>query len=164
MASHSSAYALAPHPRNIPDEVIERIAADGGVIMVNFYPPFLRHDLVAGSIALYAESRTLMVELRDELAVEEELQRRHGRVKDTGDVGDVVDHIEHIARIGGIDCVGLGSDFDGVDLVPDGLEDVSCYPNITEELLRRDWTEPDVRKVLGDNALRVLEAAEDAAG
>jgi membrane dipeptidase len=75
-----------------------------------------------------------------------------------------VDHIEHIVRIGSVDNVGLGSDYDGVDLFPVGLEDVSCYSNITEELLRRGWVEEDVRKVLGENALRVLEAVEDAAG
>lgn len=163
MASHSSAFALAPHPRNIPDDVIRRIADNGGVIMVNFYPPFLLRDLAAESIEMFAESRVLMAELGDELAVDEELQRRRGDVTDTGSVGDVVDHIEHIARIGGVNHVGLGSDFDGVDLLPIGLEDVSCYPNITEELLRRDWSEPDIRKVLGENALRVLEAVEDTA-
>lgn len=164
MASHSNASALAPHPRNIPDDVIERIAANGGVMMVNFYPPFLLADLAATSIEMFAEGRRLMAELGDERAVEEELRRRRGRPQDTGNVGDVVDHVEHIARVGGIDHVGLGSDFDGIDLVPAGLEDVSCYPNITEELLRRHWSEADIRKVLGENALRVLEAVEQTAG
>lgn len=163
MASHSSAYALAPHPRNIPDDVISRVAENGGIVMVNFYPPFVLADLADRSLGMLKDSRTLMAELGDEQAVDEELLRRWGTVDNTGDVGTIVDHIEHIARVAGIDHVGLGSDFDGVDLLPSGLEDASCYPNITAELLRRGWTEPDVRKVLGENALRVLQAVEDAA-
>ncbi len=91
------------------------------------------------------------------------LEERWADVDYTGDVGTIVDHIEHVARVAGVDHVGLGSDFDGVDMVPAGLEDVSCYPNITVELLRRGWHETDVRKVLGDNALRVLAAVGDAA-
>jgi membrane dipeptidase len=163
MASHSSAYALAPHPRNVPDDVILRIADNGGVIMVNFYPPFVLPDLAARSLNMREESRTLMAELGDEQAVDKELLHRWGKVEDTGNVGTIVNHIEHIARVAGTDHVGLGSDFDGVDLLPVGLEDASCYPNITAELLRRGWGEPDVRKVLGENALRVLQAVEDAA-
>jgi membrane dipeptidase len=79
---------------------------------------------------------------------------------DRGTVADVVDHIEHIARVAGVDHVGIGSDFDGVDALPVGLEDVSCYPAITAELLSREWDESDIRKVLGGNALRVLGAAD----
>jgi membrane dipeptidase len=82
---------------------------------------------------------------------------------ETATLLDVVDHIEHVASVAGVDHVGLGSDFDGVELLPEGLEDVSRFPAITAELLRRGWTEPDVRKVLGDNALRVLRAAEQTA-
>lgn len=164
MASHSSAYALAPHPRNVPDDVIARVAANDGVIMVNFYSPFVLPDLAARSIDMFAEGRKLMAELGDEQAVDDELTRRWGKVESVGNVGTIADHIEHIARVGGVDHVGIGSDFDGVDLLPEGLEDASCYPNITAELLRRGWTEPDIGKVLGENALRVLEAVEDAAG
>ena len=76
----------------------------------------------------------------------------------------VVDHIEHIAEVAGVDSVGLGSDFDGMTMAPVGLEDVSCYPAITDELLGRSWSEGDIRKVLGANALRVLEAAHAVAG
>ena len=77
---------------------------------------------------------------------------------------DVVDHIEYIARLGGIDHVGIGSDFDGVDILPDGLHDVTTYPAISFELLERGWSEPDIRKVLGENALRALANAEEMAG
>ena len=163
MASHSSAYALAPHPRNIPDQVIARVADNGGVIMVNFYSPFLLPELVDKSFDMFAEGRALMAELDDERAVDEAMQLQWAAVSNTGTVGDVVDHIEHIARVAGVGHVGLGSDFDGVDMLPEGLEDVSCYPNITTELLRRGWDETDVRKVLGDNVLRVLAAVEAAA-
>ncbi len=163
LASHSSAYALAPHPRNIPDDVIYRVADNNGVIMVNFYSPFVLPELAAQSLNMFEEGRALMAELGDERAVDEAMQLRWAAVGDTGTVADVVNHIEHIANIGGVDHVGLGSDFDGVDMLPEGLEDVSCYPNITAELLRRGWGEDDVRKVLGDNVLRVLAAVEDAA-
>ena len=91
------------------------------------------------------------------------LADRWSDVEETGDVAVIVDHIEHVAAVGGVDHVGLGSDFDGVDLLPEGLEDVSCYPNITTELLRRGWEEPDIRKILGENAVRVLAAVEAAA-
>lgn len=164
MASHSSAFALAPHPRNVPDEIIARVGENGGVIMVNFYPPFLLRDLAARSMGMVEESRRLMTDLGDERLVEEELERSWGTVDDAGEVGTVVDHIEHITQVAGVDHVGLGSDFDGVDLLPRGLEDASCYPNITVELLHRGWNEPDIRKVLGENALRVLQAIEDGAG
>jgi membrane dipeptidase len=164
VASHSSAYTIAPHPRNVPDDVIVRVADNGGVIMVNFYPPFLLPDLAVRSLGMFEQGRQLMAELGDERAVDEELQRRWGDVTDKGNVSTIVDHVEHVARIAGVAHVGLGSDFDGVDMLPEGLEDVSCYPNITAELLRRGWIESDIRKVLGDNALRVLEAVEAAAG
>lgn len=164
MASHSSAYALAPHPRNVPDDVIARVAENGGVIMVNFYAPFVLPELAVRAMGMFDQGRALMAELGDESAVDEALRKQWGSVGNTGDVGNVVDHIEHIAKVGGVDHVGLGSDFDGVDMLPDGLEDVSCYPNITAELLRRGWRESEVRQVLGDNALRVLAAVEDAAG
>lgn len=164
MASHSSAYTLAPHPRNVPDDVIARVAENNGVIMVNFYPPFVLPELAARSLDLFEEGRRLMAELGDEKAVDKVLEARWADVEYTGDVGVIADHIEHVARVGGVDHVGLGSDFDGVDMLPEGLEDVSCYPNVTVELLRRGWLEPDIRKVLGENALRVLEAVEEAAG
>jgi membrane dipeptidase len=163
IASHSSAFALAPHPRNVPDEVISGVAAKGGVIMVNFYPPFVLPQLTQRSLIMLEEGRQLMAELGDEQLVDEELRRRWGAVTDTGTVGTIVDHIEHIARVAGVDHVGLGSDFDGIDMVPTGLEDVSCFPNITAELLRRRWSEADIRKVLGVNALRVLAQVEELA-
>ena len=164
IASHSSAFALAAHPRNVPDDVIAAVGDNDGLIMVNFYPPFIVPELVERSIRLYDEARQLLAETGDEQVVEEAMAARWGRMGARGSVATVVDHIEHIARVGGVDHVGLGSDFDGVDMLPVGLEDVSCFPNITAEMLRRGWDEPEIYKVLGENVLRVMEAVEAVAG
>ena len=167
IASHSSAFALAPHPRNVPDDVIEMIAAGGGVVMVTFVPAFLVYETALLDVDMFEESRQLRAQFApdDEAgfsAASKELEL--GREVAVGSVTDVVDHIEYIARLGGIDHVGIGSDFDGVDLLPDGLHDVTTYPTISLELLERGWSEPDIRKVLGENALRALANAEEMAG
>lgn len=164
IASHSSAFAIAPHPRNVPDDVIAAVGESGGVVMVCFYPPFVVPDTARVATQLLASEQ----ELREAGVSEEDIGRRHDRFweehpPEVGSVSDVVDHIEYVAYLAGIDHVGIGSDFDGMSLTPVGLEDVSCYPNITAELIRRDWREPDIRKVLGENALRALEAAERVA-
>lgn len=160
IASHSSAFALAPHPRNVPDDVLEMVGAGGGVVMVNFYPAFVVESAAHAARAMVDEARELMEDASDEAYVEEEMARRVRRRLNRGTVADVVDHIEHVARVAGTDHVGLGSDFDGIEITPAGLEDVSCYPAITTELLTRGWGEAEIRKVLGGNAERVLEAAE----
>ncbi len=157
--SHSSAAAIAPHPRNVPDDVLERVAANGGVVMVNFYPGFVVASAARTSLAMFAEARRLRPSFADEAAFEEELRRRReARPMDRGTVADVADHVEHIARVAGVDHVGIGSDFDGIDLTPEGLEDVAAYPNLTRELLDRGWAEEEVLRILGGNALRVLRA------
>ena len=164
IASHSSAYALAAHPRNVPDDVLRRMEDNGGVVMVNFYPGFVVPELTERASAMMSASRVLLERLGDDEAVASALADRFPVPSDTGHVTVVVDHIEHIARVAGVDHVGLGSDFDGVDMLPTGLEDVTCYPNITAELLRRGWSEIDVRKVLGENVLRVMDAVAEVAG
>ncbi len=165
IASHSCAAALAPHPRNVPDDILEQIGQRGGVIMVAFFPGFLVPSTAATMLDLFATWRSIRAKHgRDEVAIAAEIDRMEtGLDVDRGSVDDVVDHIEHIAAVAGVDAVGLGSDFDGMTMTPQGLEDVSCYPAITAELLRRSWSEREIRKVLGDNALRVLEAAEAVA-
>ena len=164
VASHSSTAALASHPRNIPDDVLEAIGRSGGVVMINFYPGFLIAESAEKSLDLFAEARRLHAELNDDGAVEEAMRRMaEDDPMEPGSVTDVVDHIEHAVRVAGVDHVGFGSDFDGIDVVPAGLEDVSCYPNITAELLGRGWDEQAIRKVLGENALRVLRDAEQVA-
>jgi membrane dipeptidase len=167
IASHSSTYALAPHPRNVPDDVLEMVAATRSVVMITFVPAFVVSSTAVAFVDMFDEMRRLRSRFDpdDEAGYQEAYRQQFGAMElDRGTVADVVDHIEHAASVAGVDHVGLGSDFDGTEHVPAGLDDVSTYPSITEELLRRGWTEPDIRKVLGENALRVLEEAELAAG
>ncbi len=159
MASHSGARAIAPHPRNVPDDVLETVADNNGVVMVNFFPPFVLAESAAQMVEMFQEARELRGAFDTDEAFEAEMARRlHERQIARGTVADVVDHVEHVASVAGVDHVGLGSDFDGIEVTPVGLEDVSTYPAITVELIERGWSEPDIRKVLGENALRVLAA------
>lgn len=161
MASHSGALALASHPRNVPDDVLELVAANGGVVMVNFYPAFVTEAAAGHGEGRFGLARELQERLGDDAAVEAELARLLAEDPyPVVTVADVVDHIDYIARVAGADHVGLGSDFDGIDATPVGLEDVSTYPAITVELLKRGWDEAAIRQVLGENALRVLAAAD----
>jgi membrane dipeptidase len=164
IASHSSAFALAPHPRNVPDDVLALVAKNGGVVLVNFYPGFLTPEGGRAS--------------KDFVKAYKELQRRYPKDAEFKEayaqwkrehpipiatIHDVVDHIEHIIKVAGIDHVGLGSDYDGIGAVPRQLEDVSTYPYITQELLNRGHSREEIHKILGGNALRVLRAAEAVA-
>jgi membrane dipeptidase len=163
IASHSSAFAVASHPRNVPDDVLKLIAKNGGVVMVNFYPGFITEEAARAQ----KDSVKTYRELKKQYAKEAEFKAAWRQWKQehpipTGSVHDVCDHIEHIIKVAGVDHVGLGSDFDGIDMVPRQLEDVSTYPYITQELLNRGHSPPDIRKVLGENTLRVLRAAETA--
>jgi membrane dipeptidase len=164
IASHSSAFALANHPRNVPDDVLKLVAKNGGVVMVNFYPAFIMPEGARAMKEMFQVGR----ELKKKYAKEEEWreafaqwQREHSFP--TGTVHNVVDHIEHIIKVAGVDHVGLGSDYDGIGSTPKQLEDVSCYPYITQELLNRGYSREDIHKVLGGNVLRVLRAAEGVA-
>ena len=164
ICSHSSADALASHPRNVPDAMLRAIAANGGVVMINFFPGFVvassaatlreglarKHELMASGVKGEALSKA-MSDWRAKIALAR------------GTVEDVCDHVEHVARVAGVDHVGLGSDFDGIPVTPLGLEDASKYPAITAELLARGWSEADVRKLLGGNVLRALRQAEEVA-
>ena len=163
IASHSSAYALAPHPRNVPDDVLKLVAKNGGVIMVNFYPGFITAEAARigkESVHKYRELKTQYPKETDFKVAWK--QWKNERPIPSGSIHDVVDHIEHIGKVAGFDHVGLGSDFDGIDLVPQQLEDVSAYPLITQELLNRGHSAETIRKVLGENTLRVLRAEEAA--
>jgi membrane dipeptidase len=164
IASHSSAFALAPHPRNVPDDVLKLVAANGGVVMVNFYAGFID----AKAAKALAEGTEALQKLREEHKGAEAYRRAKAawwaeNVLGRGSLAQVLDHIEHIARVAGVDHVGLGSDFDGIDQTPEGLEDVSAFPRLTQGLLDRGWRDEDVLKVLGANARRVLRGAEQAA-
>lgn len=162
IASHSNAAALAPHPRNIPDDVLVAVGERGGVVMTVFFPGFVVRSTAEVMTGMFSEWRRIRVELEgDESAIAATMDEIESSLDvDRGTVADVVDHIEYLAEIVGVDGVGLGSDFDGMSMTPVGLEDVSAYPRITEELLERGWSESDVRKVLGENTKRVLRHAE----
>lgn len=161
IASHSNAYTLAPHPRNIPDDVLREIGDRGGVVMVVFYPGFLVAESAVAANQMFDDHRALREQFAgDEKRIAIEWESLESQTElERGSVDDLVDHVEYISGLAGVDAVGLGSDFDGMPLTPVGLEDVSSYPSITDELLRRGWAESDIRKVLGENTLRVLEAA-----
>lgn len=164
IASHSSAFALAQHPRNVPDDVLKKLAANGGIVMINFYSGFIVPESARARKEMFEVGR----KLRKQFPKKEEFQAaldqwRREHPAPTGSVHDVVDHIEHVITVAGIDHVGLGSDFDGIDSAPKQLEDVAAYPFITQELLNRGYDEPQIRKVLGGNLLRVLRRAQAVA-
>jgi membrane dipeptidase len=159
--SHSSARALADHPRNVPDSILARLPRNGGVVMVTFVPGFISPQLVAQDRQLAAETARLQAANPDPAAVRAGLEAwraAHPRPKAT--IGQVADHIEHVRKVAGIDHVGIGSDFDGVTELPEGIRDVSDFPAVFAELARRGWTDAELRKLAGENVLRALRQAE----
>ena len=164
IASHSSVFALADHPRNVPDDVLELVKKNDGVVMVNFYPGFLTPEGARLTRDMFQVGRDLKAKYPDEKEFDAAMkQYRQEHPIPPASVQDVVDHIEHVIKVAGVDHVGLGSDYDGINATPKGLEDVSCYPTITQELLNRGYGKEDIQKVLGLNMLRVLRAAERVA-
>jgi len=163
--SHSSARAICDHPRNVPDDILREVTANGGVVMVNFYPNFLVPEGGKQATELYALQRTLEdAHPGDMKAVEagmNEYRKSHPLPKAT--IKLVADHVDHVKQVAGVDHVGIGSDFDGIDITPEGLEDVSKYPALTAELLSRGWSDEDVKKFLGLNVLRAMRQAEAVA-
>lgn len=163
IASHSSARALCDSPRNLSDDQLRAIAANGGVVMVNFFAAYIDPKFRDAARTVYREHAA-------ELAAAEKDGTHTAKMNETYRKLDegiphppitvLIDHIEHIAKVAGVDHVGLGSDFDGVSALPVGLEGMDGLPKITLELLRRGWSDDDVKKVLGENFLRVLTAAE----
>jgi membrane dipeptidase len=158
--SHSSAFALVDHPRNVPDAILQRMNANGGVVMVTFIPAFVSKEAREWGRGL--EDATGSVSGTADLArLEAEYEKIHGPAP-KATLSQVADHIEHVAKVAGVDHVGIGSDFAGVAM-PVGLEDVSRYPYLFAELIRRGWTDADLRKLAGENVIRVLERAEAVA-
>jgi len=164
--SHSSARALADHPRNVPDDILAELKRNGGVVMINFYSGFLEPSSAQAMRGMFEVRRRFTEQYPNDAAAAQrayaDWQRQNPITR--GSVGTAADHIDHVVRVAGIDHVGLGSDFDGVTSLPEGLEDVSRYPNLTAELLRRGYSEADVRKILGGNILRVMRQVESVAG
>lgn len=160
--SHSSARTIADHPRNVPDEILRRLPANGGVVMINFFSGFVVPESAANIRDFFEVRRKIESEFGiDTPASKNELVKwRSSHPIYPGDAAVVVEHIHHVAKTAGIDHVGLGSDFDGIEVVPKGLEDVSKYPVITELLLRKGYSQADIHKILSGNMLRVMKACD----
>ena len=158
--SHSSARAICDVPRNVPDEILKRLKANGGVVMVTFVAGFIDPAVAAVQIPAMAEinKRSAGKSLEEREKIEEEIL---GKVQvPKVSIAKVADHIEHIRKVAGVEHVGLGGDYDGNSLWPEGLSDVSMYPNLFAELIRRGWSDRDLKLLAGENALRALEQAE----
>jgi membrane dipeptidase len=172
--SHSSARALCDHPRNVPDDILARLAGNRGVCMVTFVPSFVSPECWDWERELTAEMERRGADPW-ELSARDRLRRElaaagpqspatlAGATLPRATLAQVAAHIEHVREVAGLDHVGLGGDFDGTDQLPDGLTDVSCYPALLAELLSRGWTEDDCAKLAGGNILRVMHEAEVAA-
>ena len=160
--SHSSARALNDVPRNVPDNVLQLLPKNGGVVMVTFVPGFLSPNVAAWNKLQDAERDRLTKQNPNDAATVtrgvDEWTAAHPSPRAT--LSEAADHIDHIRKVAGIDHIGLGSDFDGITAVPFGLEDVSTYPALIAELLRRGYKDDEVRKILGQNVLRVMREAE----
>jgi membrane dipeptidase len=168
--SHSSARALVDHPRNVPDDILRSVAANGGVVMVNFAPGYVS-DARNRWDADQAAERTrfnsppyvglYIGQPERAKAALADWEQKHPRPATT--LAQVADHVDHIKQVAGVDHVGLGSDFDGIGDAPVGLDGVDRYPALLEELMRRGWTDADVAKLAGENVLRVMAATEKVA-
>ena len=164
ISSHSGAYAVAAHPRNVPDDVLREIARNGGVVMVVFFSGYIHPEGARSMADYFQQERALKQQYPDP----EEFKAawtawNQAHPTPPGTVHTVVDHIDHIVRVAGIDHVGLGSDYEGAKRFPAQLEDVSGYPYITQELLNRGYSQPDIHKIMGGNLLRALRRAEQVA-
>jgi membrane dipeptidase len=163
--SHSSARALCDVPRNVPDDVLELVGRTGGVVMVTFVPSFVAVEGAEFNQVFWAESRRARAEHPDDpeavrTAMDAWFEANPGP---PATVSDVADHIDHVREVAGIDHIGIGSDFDGAPTMPDGLEDVSRYPALFEELASRSYGDEDLSKIAGQNVLRVMREVEHTA-
>jgi membrane dipeptidase len=171
IASHSSARAINGHPRNMNDDMLRAVARNGGVVNVNFYASFIdparRRGMARVDTAMREVNRTLRAQGLPAPRIAERARfvrdSMLAAIPDTP-LSVLLDHFEHIAKVAGVDHVGIGSDFDGVDALPVGMEDVTRLPRLVQGLLDRGFSEADVRKIVGGNMLRVMEQAIDAAG
>lgn len=163
--SHSSARAVTAHPRNVPDAVLRQMAGNGGIVMVTFVPGFVSEAVRASGAARGAEmTRLTALNPGDPTAVKAGMDAWNAaNPAPKATMEDVIAHIQHVRDVAGIDHVGLGGDYDGVDSLPVGLEGVDGYPRLLAELMRRGWSEADIRKISGENLLRVMRAVERVA-
>jgi membrane dipeptidase len=161
--SHSSARALTDHVRNVPDSILQRLPKNGGVVMVTFVPAFVSQEVADWEAASGAEARRLET-------VGDSVERKRladawmaAHPRPGAALSQVADHFDHVRKVAGVDHVAVGSDFDGITETVVGLEDVSTFPQLFAELIRRGWSDDDLRKLAGKNLLRVLRAAESTA-
>jgi membrane dipeptidase len=162
--SHSSARAIADVPRNVPDDILARVKANGGVVMVTFVAAFVSPEIARASLPAYAEFKRRSAGVTDLAEVERIMREEFAKVKaPKATLAQVADHLEHVRKVAGPDHVGLGGDYDGNDNWPVGLEDVSKYPDLFAELVRRGWSDEDLKKLASGNILRVMREAEAAA-
>jgi len=162
--SHSSCRALTDHPRNVPDAVLAKLRKNRGIVMVTFVGPFVSAEVAAADAAARAALEPLtkkITDRRERRRVEREYLAQHPLPRAT--IGQVADHVEHARRVAGVDHIGIGGDYDGNDAWPEGLEDVSGYPRIVAELIRRGWRDADLARLTRGNILRVLGRAEQVA-
>jgi membrane dipeptidase len=165
MASHSNARVLCDIPRNLPDDLIREIARRKGFIGVNFFPVFLKKpifDQVSKNVEKYEHQHQEILQRTGDdpdfvSKAESDLFQKYVKGSDRVGINVVIDHIVHIADVGGIDCVGLGSDFDGINSTPSDLTDVSCYPALVEGLTLRGYNTKEVRQIMGLNLYRFLQ-------
>jgi membrane dipeptidase len=162
--SHSAAKALTDHGRNVPDSILKRLPRNGGVVMVTFVPAFVSPEVSAWEAQAKEQTDAIKEAVSDSVEQKrrfDEWKATHPRP--TATLKQVADHIEHVRKVAGSDHVGIGSDFDGIDHTPEGLEDVSKFPDLFAELIRRGWSDADLRKLAGQNLLRALRATEATA-
>jgi len=163
--SHSNARAIEDHPRNVPDEILKRLPANGGVVMVNFYSGYLSEPFRQWSAEQAAEDarlKSLLVGQPDKRdAAMKTWMAAHPQPVVA--LSEVADHIDYIAKVAGFDHVGLGGDLDGIPTAPAGLDSVAGYPLVFAELIRRGWSDENLAKLAGGNVLRVMRRAEAVA-
>lgn len=163
--SHSSARGLTDHPRNVPDDVLDRLPDNGGVVMVTFVPGYISDEVRTYGQRRSEASRRFQDEAGGDADAFRSMMRAWAEAnpRPRATLEDVADHIEYVRDRAGINHVGIGSDYDGIGSLPEGLEDVSAFPDLIEELLRRGWSDREIRKLLGENVLRVMREAEAVA-
>ena len=161
MFSHSCARALCDNPRNVPDDILSQLAANGGICMVAFVPSFVSRRCREWDLGAEAQARGRNLDWNDlavRAMIREEYAKDHPRPRAA--LIEVADHIDHVRAVAGVEHVGIGADYDGTDSLPEGLEDVSSYPALIAELLNRGWSRDDCVGLIGGNVLRVLREAE----
>ncbi|MFI9030902.1 dipeptidase [Streptomyces sp. NPDC053560] len=163
--SHSSARAVCDHPRNIPDDVLERLAANGGTAMATFVPKFVLPEAGEWTHRADENMRAHGLHHLDTTEAGMKVQRAFeaAHPRPTATAATVADHLDHMREVAGVDHIGVGGDYDGTAFTPDGLTDVAGYPNLIAELLDRKWSEADLAKLTWQNAVRTLRDAEDVA-